>query len=205
MKATNIVCCGLVSMWALLLAGCNGGKKQVPFESVGEMGGGAVADSTIYGLCGEGSAMNTLQVIADDGDTLNLSVADAKDNGKVLGGYACGDRMAVIADATKTEARLVINETTLLGDWMMPNPLDGSSYVGISIREGGIVEGIDQNSLVYKSWRIQNGRLELTAVREGGGDEEETSLFDIVKLDADSLVFANADDRFEYGRTRKSR
>lgn len=205
MKATNIVCCGLVAMGLLVLAGCKGGKKQVPFESVGEMGGGVVADSTIYGLCGEGSAMNTLQVIADNGDTLNLSVTDAKDRNKVFGGYACGDRMAVMTDAGKTEARLVINETTLLGDWMMPNPLDGSSDVGISIREGGIVEGIDQSSLVYKSWRIQNGRLELTVLREGGGDEEEVALFDLVKLDADSLVFANADDRFEYERSRKSR
>lgn len=146
--------------------------------------------------------MNTLQMITDSGDTLSLSITDAKENGKVLGGYACGDRMAVLLNDDKTVAQLVINETTLLGNWVMPNPLDGSSFVGISLKDGGIAESIDQSTIVYKTWRIVNGRIEIQSVREGGGDEEEINVYDIVKLDADSLVYKNEEDLFEYGRLK---
>ena len=146
--------------------------------------------------------MNTLQMITDSGDTLSLSITDAKENGKVLGGYACGARIAVLLNDDKTVAQLVINETTLLGNWVMPNPLDGSSFVGISLKDGGIAESIDQSTIVYKTWRIVNGRIEIQSVREGGGDEEEINVYDIVKLDADSLVYKNEEDLFEYGRLK---
>lgn len=110
--------------------------------------------------------------------------------------------MAVLLNDDKTVAQLVINETTLLGNWVMPNPLDGSSFVGISLKDGGIAESIDQSTIVYKTWRIVNGRIEIQSVREGGGDEEEINVYDIVKLDADSLVYKNEEDLFEYGRLK---
>ncbi|MGN0221776.1 MAG: lipocalin family protein [Prevotella sp.] len=185
---------------AMFFGGCKGKKQKVEFEELDYTHSTPVKNSTLFGLCGEASAMNTLQLIADNGDTLNLSIYKAKEQNKVHGGYSCGDRMAVMVNENRTEASLVINETTLLGNWMMLNPLDGSSEVGISLLEGGIVEGINQSILMYRSWRIFNGRLELQLTREGGGDEEEVNLYDIVKLDADSLIFANAEDRFEYYR-----
>jgi len=156
-------------------------------------------DSTVYGICGDGSAMNTLQLITDVGDTLILSVTEAKDKGRCLGGYQGGDRMAVILKDTTT-ASLVVNQSALLGDWVMPNPLDGSSEMGIRIKEGGIAESIDQPSLNYRSWRIFNGRLEIVAIREGGGDVVETNLYDIVSISPDSLVFRDAEDTYEYSR-----
>ena len=122
----------------MLLSGCGGENRQTP-DSAGEDSSTVYvnAEKTVFGICGEGSAMNTLQMITDSGDTLSLSITDAKENGKVLGGYACGDRMAVLLNDDKTVAQLVINETTLLGNWVMPNPLDGSSFVGISLKDGG--------------------------------------------------------------------
>ncbi len=187
----------------MLLSGCGGENRQTP-DSAGEDSSTVYfnAEKTVFGICGEGSAMNTLQMITDSGDTLSLSITDAKENGKVLGGYACGDRMAVLLNDDKTVAQLVINETTLLGNWVMPNPLDGSSFVGISLKDGGIAESIDQSTIVYKTWRIVNGRIEIQSVREGGGDEEEINVYDIVKLDADSLVYKNEEDLFEYGRLK---
>ena len=187
----------------MLLSGCGGENRQTP-DSAGEDSSTVYvnAEKTVFGICGEGSAMNTLQMITDSGDTLSLSITDAKENGKVLGGYACGDRMAVLLNDDKTVAQLVINETTLLGNWVMPNPLDGSSFVGISLKDCGIAESIDQSTIVYKTWRIVNGRIEIQSVREGGGDEEEINVYDIVKLDADSLVYKNEEDLFEYGRLK---
>lgn len=159
-------------------------------------------DSTVYGFCGEGSAMNTLQLITDTGDTLTVNLERCRNKDRVMGGYAVGDEMAVMVNSDSTEALLVINKSVLHGDWVMPNPIDGSDEVGITIKEGGIVEGIEQGSIVYKTWRLVNGQLELVMMREGGSEMDETYLYDIKKLTPDSLVFQNADDIYEYGRQK---
>ena len=77
----------------MIFAGCGGNKNQqaASEEEDGNVKVWLSEDSTLYGLCGEGSAMNTLQLITDTGDTLNLSVTDAKEKNHVLGGYSVGD------------------------------------------------------------------------------------------------------------------
>ena len=156
-------------------------------------------DSMIYGICGDGSAMNTLQLITDVGDTMTLSIAEANDKGLCYGGLQSGDRMAVMLK-DKTTAKLVINQSAMLGDWVMPNPLDGSSEMGIRIKEGGIAESIDQPTMIYRSWRLYNGKLEIVAIREGGGDMMETNLYDIVAIGPDTLIFKDSEETFEYSR-----
>lgn len=155
-------------------------------------------DSTVYGFCGEGSAMNTLQLITDTGDTLTVSLEKCRNKNRVLGGYAVGDEMAVMVNADSTEATLVINKSVLHGDWVMPNPIDGSSETGIRILRGGLAESIDQSSIVYKSWRLFNGHLQIQATREDGIDMEEFQVFTIVKLTADTLVISDDEDTYEY-------
>ena len=159
-------------------------------------------DSTLYGICGGGTTGNSLQLITDIGDTFNMSIAEANNNGRCFGGIEVGDRLAVMLK-NKSVARQVINQTALLGDWVMPNPIDGSSEMGIRIKEGGIAESIDQPSLTYRSWRLFNGKLELVAVREGGGDEVETMLYDIIAMGPDTLVFKDSEDTFEYSRYKE--
>ena len=110
----------------------------------------------VFGICGEGSAMNTLEVITDTGDTLNLSLEKAKEEGHVYGGYSVGDRIAVYLQKKDNEPLVVINETTLMGNWLMPNPIDGSSTLGMSIKDGGIAESINQPTIICKTWKIQN-------------------------------------------------
>ena len=146
-------------------------------------------DKTLYGLCGDGTAMNTLQLLRDNGDTLVLSITNAMEAGQVFGGLQVGDRIAVFPNATNSEAVIVINQNALLGDWVMPNPIDGSSEVGIRIKEGGVAESIDQSNIIYKTWKIFNGKLEILSQREGGGDMEEINLYDFVFLGPDSLVY----------------
>ena len=192
----------------MLVAGCGGkkGQQTAPKDENEDVKVWLAEDSTVYGLCGDGSAMNTLQLITDTGDTLNLSVADAKDQNHVLGGYNVGDRMAVLTDRDRTVATLVINESALLGNWVMPNPIDGSDETGISIREGGVAESIEQTSIVFRTWRIKNGLLELEYVREGGADDEETGVYEILNLGNDSLVYKTVgkpreeEETFEYTR-----
>ena len=117
--------------------------------------------------------------------------------------------MAVLPNKAKTEAVIVINQNTLLGDWVMPNPIDGSSEVGIRIKEGGVAESIDQSSIIYKTWKIYNGKLEILSQREGGGDMEEVNLYEILLLGADSLVYRTSgvekqdEETFEYSRWKE--
>jgi hypothetical protein len=93
--------------------------------------------------------------------------------------------------------------SALLGNWVMPNPLDSSSEQGIRIKEGGVVEGIEQSTIIYKTWKIFNGQIELLTVREGGDELEEVNRYDIVMLGPDTLVFSDSEDTFEYGRQRE--
>ncbi len=193
----------MVTTVAATLFSCgNNTDRQAPKDSTDVVENTINKELTVFGMCGEASAMNTLQLITDSGDTLSLSVNEAKENNNVFGGYGIGDRMAVLLNDDKTEAKQVINETTLLGNWTMPDPFDGSSIVGMALKDGGIAESIDMANIVYKAWRITNGRLELTLMREGGSEEDEIELYDIKKLDADSLVFGNDEDIFEYCRQK---
>ena len=199
MKKFGVI--SIVVSAVLMMGSCGNKSDKVPFDN-GDSADVANADPTIYGICGEETSMNTLQLITDMGDTLVIDISDAQDNNKVLGGIAPGDRMAVLADAKKTTAELVINQATLMGNWVMPNPLDGSDEVGLSIKEGGIVEGIDQANITYKTWRLSRGKLEIVLVREGGSEDDEAYFYEIVKLGADSLVIKDADETYEYSRQK---
>lgn len=192
----------VTAVTATLFSCGNKTDRQAPKDSTDVVENAINKELTVFGMCGEASAMNTLQLITDSGDTLSLSVNEAKENNNVFGGYGIGDRMAVLLNDDKTEAKQVINETTLLGNWTMPDPFDGSSIVGMALKDGGIAESIDMANIVYKAWRITNGRLELTLMREGGSEEDEIEVYDIKKLDADSLVFGNDEDIFEYCRKK---
>ncbi|WP_052342167.1 lipocalin family protein [Xylanibacter brevis] len=191
-------------MAAILAIGCGGSKKanfSEDLEAEEELD--AYRDSTIYGFCTDKSTGDILQIITDAGDTLNINVANARENGDIKGGYNKGDEMAVVANGDSTIALLVINKTALLGNWVMPNPIDGSSETGISIRRSGSVEGIDQNAIIYKSWRIYNGKLQITSTREDGVDVDETFIYSIKRITPDSLVIQDAEETFEYSRQKE--
>ncbi len=205
MKKISVVML-LVAAVAWTMSSCGGKTQQVPFDDGSDtVDMTALQDPTIYGVCGEGSAMNTLQIVTDLGDTITLDLTYARENNQVFGGLETGDRMAVVPNAKKTEALIVVNQMALLGNWVMPNPLDGSDEVGFRIKEGGILEGIEQSTLTYKTWRLVRGKLEFISIREGAGEEEEVNLYDIVKLAPDSLILKDGEDTYEYGRQQEKK
>lgn len=205
MKKISVVML-LVAAVAWTMSSCGGKAQQVPFDDGSDtVDMTALQDPTIYGVCGEGSAMNTLQIVTDLGDTITLDLTYARENNQVFGGLETGDRMAVVPNGKKTEALIVVNQMALLGNWVMPNPLDGSDEVGFRIKEGGILEGIEQSTLTYKTWRLVRGKLELISIREGAGEEEEVNLYDIVKLAPDSLILKDGEDTYEYGRQQEKK
>ena len=187
---------------AATMASCISGEKRVPFEEVNI--DYILKDSTIYGFCGQGSAMNAIQLITDTSDTLMISVTSARENNQVFGGYKSGDELAVVPNADSTAAIIIINTSALLGNWVMPNPIDGSSETGISLQESGTAESIDQSSIVYKSWRLFNGLLQVQASRDDGIDMDDLIVFRIKELTQNTLVLIDSeDDIYEYTRQTK--
>lgn len=198
MKKIGIIL--LVAAAVLTIGSCGNNTQKVPFDN-GDSASMSI-DSTLYGICGEATSMNMLQLITDTGDTLMLDISYAKDKDQVFGGLQVGDRMAVMPNYTMSEASIVINQSALLGNWVMPNPIDGSDEVGISIKEGGVAESIDQGSIIYRTWRLVKGHLEIVLVRDGANDVEELNIYDLVKLTADSLIYKDAEETFDYSRQK---
>lgn len=198
-----------VASATMMLLSCGGNKQQAQGEETPETTekeNVILKDRTIYGICTDGTAMNTLEMTTDNGDTLTLSLTKAQEDGKVFGGLQVTDRVAVVADSARQNALLVINLNTLMGDWVMPDPIDGSAEIGIRIKEGGVAESIDQSVIVYRTWKIFNGELEIELMREGGGDEEELNRYEILTLSADTLAYRtlgkprDETETFEYSR-----
>lgn len=176
------------------LMACNGNKQKTTDNSAATDTATA-ADSTLYGICGEGTAMHTLQLITLTGDTLNLSLLpddddDADTRATVNGGLMCGDHLAVLATTTADGpiATKVINLTSLMGRWT-------SISRNFVIEEGGFVTSdIKAETRPYTSWKIFNGQLLL------GRDT-----FNIVTLGPDSLAIENHNGIYLYKRQLTSR
>lgn len=176
------------------LMACNG-NKQKNTDNSAATDTATAADSTLYGICGEGTAMHTLQLITLTGDTLNLSLLpddddDADTRATVNGGLMCGDHLAVLATTTADGpiATKVINLTSLMGRWT-------SISRNFVIEEGGIVTSdIKAETHPYTSWKIFNGQLLL------GRDT-----FNIVTLGPDSLAIENHNGIYLYKRQLTSR
>ena len=86
---------------AIIMVGCNT-KKEKPQVVVDDEV--EVADSTVYGVCGSGTSMHSLELVTDAGDTLTYIILDSEadmDGGEtkgvvsnVEGGFMAGDKMA---------------------------------------------------------------------------------------------------------------
>ena len=174
----------------LMLAACDAKKKQ-QIEDTDE--GAEVNDTTVYGVCGEGTSMHSLEIITDAGDTLvyTLLSQDAETEvetpSDVQGGLMAGDKMAVTGHKTADElvADRVINVTSLLGHWT-------SIDKNFTIEEGGTVHSaVKAETNPWTSWKILNGSLLLNR-----------DTFAIDGLSADSLYLENANGIFTFKRQK---
>lgn len=191
---------GIMAAVVLSIGGC-GNKQQQNYDDYRDTTEVDVIDKpTIYGVAANTTTGDTLKLVTDNGDTLVIDITKAHKDMKVIGKIQQGDRMVVVSDPNKKYGEIVINQNMLLGDWIMPDPIDGGTNVGISIKEGGVAESIEMTNITYRTWKIVDGQLEIISIREGGGQEEEVNYYDITKLTADSLSYKNDEDSFEYSR-----
>ncbi len=184
----------VASVLLFALTGCTSKKEksQVVVEEEVE-----VADSTMYGVCGDGTSMHSLELVTDAGDTLTYTILDAEAdldgevaNGivsHVEGGLMSGDKVAVTGRKVEGEliADRVINVTSLLGHW---TSLDRN----FEIEEGGTVRSsVKAESNPWTSWKILNGQLLLNR-----------DTFDITSLGADSLYIENTKGIYTFKRQK---
>lgn len=191
---------GIMAAVVLSIGGCSN-KQQQNYDDYRDTTEVDVIDKpTIYGVAANTTTGDTLKLVTDNGDTLVIDITKAHKEMKVIGKIQQGDRMVVVSDPNKKYGEIVINQNMLLGDWIMPDPIDGGTNVGISIKEGGVAESIEMTNITYRTWKIVDGQLEIISIREGGGQEEEVNYYDITKLTADSLSYKNDEDSYEYSR-----
>lgn len=154
-----------------------------------------IADSTVYGVCGDGTSMHSLQLVTDAGDTLTYTILDSEADldgevsggivSNVEGGLMAGDKVAVTGLKVDGEliANRVINVTSLLGHW---TSLDKN----FEIEEGGTVRSsLKAETNPWTSWKILNGQLLLNR-----------DTFDITSLGADSLYIENQNGIYTFKR-----
>lgn len=175
----------------LMLAACDAKKGKTQVEDTDEVV--EVNDTTVYGVCGEGTSMHSLEIITDAGDTLvyTLLSQDAETEvetpSDVQGGLMAGDKMAVTGHKTADElvADRVINVTSLLGHWT-------SIDKNFAIEEGGTVRSaVKAETNPWTSWKILNGSLLLNR-----------DTFCIECLSADSLYLENKNGIFTFKRQK---
>lgn len=173
-----------VLLASLVIAGCGGKKNKANVEYVSTLKQ-EVNDTTVYGKCGEGTMMNTLELVTDSGDTVVYSIEEAVACGDVKGGLLAGDRMAVVPalDADNNAvASSVVNVTTLLGKWTC---LDRSFEL---LADGSVRSNVKEPH-PYTSWRLFNGKLLLSS-----------DTFTISSLGPDSLLLAGSKGSVGYRR-----
>ena len=111
----------LLAMASWCVTGCQSKGQKAQGEDSTLMVGDTVADSTVYGVCGEGTAMHTVELITDAGDSVTYIIQeDEEGRSCVQGGLLVGDRLAVIGATDRDGERVatkVINLTTLQGKW----------------------------------------------------------------------------------------
>ena len=184
MKKKYFLLLGVCFVLALTLGACQNKKAASPVTE--EQADDETPDSTVYGVCGEGTSMHSLQLITDVGDTLEYAVYDDGDQpSDVQGGLMAGDHVAVIGTVVDGErvAQKVINVTTLLGKWT-------SIDKNFEIEEGGVVKSnIKAETSPWTSWKIFNGKLVLNK-----------DTFEVDHLGADSLYLENDKGIFSFKR-----
>lgn len=142
-------------------------------------------DSAYYGTCGEGTAMNTVELVSPRGDTMSFSTARASSQGLVVGGLYAGDSLTVVARPGRNGslvAQKVVNLTSLLGRW-------GNIGNRFEIHSGGLLTGGASEQRRHTSWKMFNARLILAP-----------DTFDILYIGPDSMRLSGKGGIVSYRR-----
>lgn len=184
----------------LILTGCKGGNSKVEEEEQPNIQSfDTLPDDFInaIGTVGDGTSMNTLELILDEGDTV---LVDCPVN-DILGGATVGDRLAVTY-STKDEYYTMltcVNMTSLQHLWTQKGA-DGTEQ-SLEINDNGRATTYDMN-VEYNGWSLKDGQLLLYSPKQRASEQGAVAdTFDIMELTDEHLVLMHGDLTTEFERT----
>lgn len=193
----NKISIALMAFVALALFSCEEKKKEpqkppVEIRVLDEIPSIVEAHGTI----GEGSSMNVMEFLGDDGDTVYIRVPGQA----VMGGVRVGDEVQVVYNVSDEDifASVAVNLTSLQHLWSQRGA-DGREQ-SLELNSGGRAATYNM-TIDYDSWEVQAGQL-LLHVPKRIGDEAPAVVdtFEIMQLTSDSLVLMNSEFMTEFER-----
>ena len=149
-----------------------------------------------HGTIGDGSSMNVIEFINDDGDTLYIT----KNVQSVMGGLVVGDEIDVIYNVSKEDivASVAVNLTTLQHLWTQKGA-DGREQ-SLELDAGGRANTYNM-SVNYDEWEVKDGLLLLHSPKKVGDESPAVvDSFEILQLTTDSLVLMHGNLMTEFKR-----
>lgn len=149
-----------------------------------------------HGIIGEGSSMNVIEFISDDGDTLYIT----KNAQTVMGGVVSGNELDVIYNVTGEDifASVAVNLTSLQHMWTQRGMDGHEQSLELDAEGRAATYGM---TVEYDAWEVKDGRLLLHSPKRVGDESPAiVDTFEILQLTTDSLVLMNGDLMTEFSR-----
>lgn len=143
----------LIAFVAITMINCSNKAKQPKISTKPTTV--ADKDSMVYGRCGEGTAMHTVELIQAEGKSTSFTLESEIASSNVLGGLTVGDSLAILSRTNSDGqpfADIVINLTSLEARWSNLNTTLSIYKDGKALTEG-------QEKKPMTAWRLHNGRL----------------------------------------------
>lgn len=190
----------LVMTGAVLLGllSCEEKKKNGPTDPAVEIVPVKEMPSIVeaHGTIGDGSSMNVIEFINDDGDTLYIS----KNGQSVMGGVVAGDEVEVIYNVADDDifASVAVNLTSLQHIWTQRGADGREQSLELDAKGSATTYNM---GVEYDAWEVKDGLLLLHSPKKLG-DESPVVVdsFEIMQLTSDSLVLMHGEYVTEFER-----
>ncbi len=193
MKKLSVILLALTT----LLFSCEEKKKETSESDVKVVPIHEMPDiCEAHGTMGEGSTMNVIEFINDDGDTLYIN----KNGQTVTGGLVVGDELSVIYNVMEGDAfaSVAVNLTALQHIWSQRGADGREQSLELNSNGGAATYNMSIN---YDSWEVKDGLLLLHSPKKLGDETPAiVDTFEIMQLTTDSLVLMNGDLASEFER-----
>ncbi len=190
----------LVMTGAVLLGllSCEEKKKNEPTDPAVEIVPVKEMPSIVeaHGTIGDGSSMNVIEFINDDGDTLYIS----KNGQSVMGGVVAGDEVEVIYNVADDDifASVAVNLTSLQHIWTQRGADGREQSLELDAKGSATTYNM---GVEYDAWEVKDGLLLLHSPKKLGDESPAVvDSFEIMQLTSDSLVLMHGEYVTEFER-----
>ena len=149
-----------------------------------------------HGTIGDGSTMNVIEFVSDEGDTLYIT----KSSQTVMGGLTVGDQIDVIYNVTDDDvvASVAVNLSALQHLWVQRGA--NGKEQALELDENGRASTYNM-SVEYEAWEVKDGLLLLRSPKKIADESPAiVDSFEIMQLTQDSLVLMHGDLMSEFER-----